>query len=307
MVKYIIKRVLIGALTLFILATITFFGVHVMPGNPFEQDNKRMTQAQYDSLNAKYGLDKSLSEQYGMFLKNAIHGDFGESIFKKGRQVSEIIATEFIPTAKLGSVSFILAITIGLTLGIVGALTKKKWLNSLITFVASIGVSIPSFLFAMIMMVLFGVTWKILPVSGLDTPLHYILPASSLALNNLSMVTRLTRQSLRDEMHKDYITLGRSKGLSEKKVTIKHGLKNALLPVITHAGPMFANAITGSLVIENLFTIHGIGKEFSSSITNRDYPLVMGLTIFFGLLVIVMNIVSDITAAIVDPRIKLGK
>ena len=307
MIKYIIKRVMIGVLTLFILATITFFGVHYMPGNPFEQDNKRMTQAQYDSLNAKYGLDKPLGTQYMMFLKNAAKGDFGESIFKKGRQVNEIIATEFIPTAKLGAVAFVVAITLGLTMGIIGALTKKKWLNSLITFVASIGVSIPSFLFAMIMMVLFGVTLKILPVSGLDTPVHYILPASALALNNLSMVTRLTRQSLRDEMHKDYITLGRSKGLSDRRVTIRHGLKNALLPVITHAGPMFANAITGSLVIESLFTIHGIGKEFSSSITNRDYPLVMGLTIFFGALVIVMNLVSDITSALVDPRIKLGK
>ncbi|MBP1556024.1 MAG: ABC transporter permease [Oscillospiraceae bacterium] len=307
MIKYIIKRILIGALTLFILATITFFGVHYMPGNPFEQDNKRMTQAQYDSLNEKFGLDKPLGTQYVMFLSNAVKGDFGESIFKKNRQVNEIIATEFVPTAKLGAVSFVVAITLGLTLGIIGALTKKKWLNSVITMIASIGVSIPSFLFAMIMMVLFGVTWKLLPVSGLDTPIHYILPASALALNNLSMVTRLTRQSLRDEMHKDYITLGRSKGLSDRRVTIKHGLKNALLPVITHAGPMFANAITGSLVIENLFTIHGIGKEFSSSITNRDYPLVMGLTIFFGALVIVMNLVSDITSAIVDPRIKLGK
>ena len=305
--KYIVKRVLVGILTLFILATITFFGVHVMPGNPFEQDNKRMTQAQYDSLNEKFGLDKPLGQQYVMFLKSAMKGDFGESIFKKGRQVSEIIKTEFIPTAKLGAVSFVLAITIGITLGIVGALTRKKWLNSLITLIASIGVSIPSFLFAMMLMVLFGVVWKLLPVSGLDKPINYVLPASALALNNLSMVTRLTRQSLRDEMHKDYITLGRSKGLSDRKVTVKHGLKNALLPVITYAGPMFANSITGSMVIENLFTIHGIGKEFSSSITNRDYPLVMGLTIFFGLLVIAMNLLSDVMAAVVDPRIKLGK
>ena len=168
MIKYIVKRILVGILTLFILATITFFGVHYMPGNPFEQDNKRMTQAQYDSLNAKFGLDQPLGTQYVMFLKSAVKGDFGESIFKKGRQVSEIIKTEFVPTAKLGAVAFVVAIVVGMTLGIVGALTKRKWLNSIITFIASIGVSIPSFLFAMIMMVLFGVTWKILPVSGLD-------------------------------------------------------------------------------------------------------------------------------------------
>ena len=307
MIKYIIKRILIGCLTLFILATITFFGVHAMPGDPFQQDNKRMTEAQYEALRAKYGLDKPLGEQYVIFLKNALRGDFGESITKKGRQVSDIIRTEFLVTAKLGAVSFVIAMAIGLTLGIIGALTKKKWVNSLITLVATFGVSVPSFLFAMLAMILFCVSLKWLPVSGLDTPVHFILPATSLALSNLSMVARLTRSSLKDEMHKDYITLARSKGLSETKVTVKHGLKNALLPVITYAGPMFANSITGSLVIESLFTIHGLGKEFTSSITNRDYTLVMGVTVFFGLVIIVMNLVSDILAAVVDPRIKIDK
>lgn len=307
MLRYIIKRVLIGLLTLFILSTITFFGVHAMPGDPFEQDNKRLTEAQYESLRQKYALDKTLGEQYLIFLKNAIKLDFGESITKKNRQVSDIIMTEFKITAKLGLVAFVAAMAIGIVLGILGALTKKKWINSIITFSATAGVSMPSYMFAMAAMVIFGVKLKLLPVSGLDTPIHYILPSASLALSSLSMVTRLTRQSLRDEMNKDYITLARSKGMSEKDVTVKHGLKNALLPVITYAGPMLAGSITGSMVIEALFAIHGLGKEFSSSITNRDYTLVMGVTIFFGALIIFMNIVSDIVAALVDPRIKFDK
>lgn len=307
MLRYICKRILVGMLTLFILSAITFFGVHAMPGDPFEQDNKRMTAAQYESLRAKFGLDKSLGEQYVIFLKNAIKGDFGESISKKNREVSDIIKAEFVVTAKLGAVAFLASMVLGVTLGIVGALTKKKWLNSLITFISTAGVSVPSYMFAMGAMILFCVNLRWLPVSGLDTPIHYILPASALALSSLSMVTRLTRSSLKDEMNKDYITLARSKGISEKMVTIKHGLKNALLPVITYAGPMFASSITGSMVIESLFTINGLGKEFSTSITNRDYTLVMGVTMFFGALVIIMNIVSDITAAIVDPRIKFDK
>ncbi|MBR0137854.1 MAG: ABC transporter permease [Erysipelotrichaceae bacterium] len=308
MLKYILKRVLIGILTLFILATITFFGVHAMPGDPFQQDdNKRLTEAQLESLRAKYGLDKSIGEQYIIFLKNAARGDFGESITKKNRQVSEIIATEFKVTFKLGLIAFIASMTLGMTLGIIGALTKKKWLNSLITLIATFGVSMPSYMFAMALMVFFGVKLKLLPISGLETPIHYILPGASLALSSLSMVTRLTRSSLRDEMNKDYITLARSKGLSERAVTVKHGLKNALLPVITYAGPMLANSITGSMVIEALFTIHGLGKEFSTSVSARDYTLVMGVTMFFGALIIFMNIVSDITAAIVDPRIKFDK
>ncbi|MCF0110706.1 MAG: ABC transporter permease [Erysipelotrichaceae bacterium] len=307
MLKYIVKRLLIGCVTLFILATITFFGVKAMPGDPFTQDNKVMSKETYAALEAKYGLDKPVGEQYIIYLNNALHGDFGESLSKKGQQVSDIIIRRAPVTAKLGIVAFFLAIIVGLTLGIVSALTKKRWVNSVITAFATFGVSIPGFLFAMIMMYIFGVKLHLLPVMNLETPKHYIMPSIALSLSSISMITRLTRSSLRDEMHKDYITLARSKGTKEIGVIIKHGLKNALLPVITYCGPMFAGLVTGSMVIETLFTIPGIGAEFTKSITNRDYTLVMGLTLFFGAIVIVMNLVSDIVAAIVDPRIKLGK
>ena len=195
----------------------------------------------------------------------------------------------------------------GISFGIISALTKHRWVNSLITVMATLGVSIPGFLLAMMLMILFGVKLGWLPIVGLSDWKSYIMPSLALSFGALSTVTRLTRSSLRDVMGSDYITLARSKGTKEIWVIIKHGLKNALLPVITYAGPMFASLITGSLVIETLFSIPGIGKEFTSSISNRDYTLCMGLTIFFGLLVIIMNLVSDIAAAIVDPRIKLGK
>lgn len=307
MVKYIFKRLVIGCLTLFILATITFFGMKAMPGNPFSQDNKALSAEAYHALEVKYGLDKPVGEQYLIYLNNAVHGDFGESISKKGQQVTDIIVTRFPVTAKLGFVSFMIAIGVGLTFGIVSALTKKRWVNNLITVFATLGVSIPSFLFAILIMILFAVKLGWLKVVGLESWQNYIMPASALALSSISMITRLTRSSLKDVMNKDYITLARSKGTKDLIVTIKHGLKNALLPVITYCGPMFAGLITGSLVIEKLFSIPGIGAEFTNSITNRDYTLVMGLTLFFGAIVIVMNLVSDIVAAMVDPRIKLEK
>ena len=210
-------------------------------------------------------------------------------------------------TAKLGTVAFVVAVSVGLTLGVVSALTKKRWVNNAITTFATLGVSIPGFLFAMIIMYIFGVKLKLLPVMELLTWKHYIMPALALSLSPISMITRLTRSSLKDVMNKDYITLARSKGTKELMVIIKHGLKNAMLPVVTYCGPMFAGLVTGSVVIEKLFTIPGIGAEFTNSIINRDYTLVMGLTLLFGAIVIVMNIVSDIAAALIDPRIKLEK
>ncbi len=307
MIKYSIKRLLMGCLTLFILATITFFGVHAMPGDPFAKDNKVMSPETYAALEKKYGLDKPLGEQYILYLTNAVQGDFGESISKPGQQVMDIIVKRAPVTAGLGVVAFVVSVVVGLTFGIISALSKKRWVNSLITAFATFGVSIPGFLFALILLIIFAVKFPILPSMGLDTPAHYIMPSIAIALSSISMITRLSRSSLRDVMNKDYITLARSKGTSEIWVIIKHGLKNAMLPVITYCGPMFAGLVTGSMVIETLFSIPGIGAEFTKSITNRDYTLVMGLTLFFGALVIVMNLVSDIVAAIVDPRIKLGK
>lgn len=260
-----------------------------------------------EALNKKYGLDKPVSEQYVVYMKNVIHGDFGVSISKKGQSVTEIIKTRLPVTAKLGVIAFVVSMAVGITLGVISALTNKQWVNSLITILATIGVSVPGFLLAMLMMILLAVNLKLLPVVGLETPASYIMPVLALSFSPISTITRLTRSSLRDVMGSDFITLARSKGTKESMVVIKHGLKNALLPVITYAGPMFAGMITGSLVIETLFSIPGIGREFTTSISNRDYTLCMGLTILLGALVIIMTLVSDVVSAMVDPRIKVNK
>ena len=284
-----------------------FFGMKAMPGSPFSRDNKAIPAATMEALNKKYGLDKPVSEQYVVYMKNVIHGDFGVSISKKGQSVTEIIKTRLPVTAKLGVIAFVVSMVVGITLGVISALTNKQWVNSLITILATIGVSVPGFLLAMLMMILLAVNLKLLPVVGLETPASYIMPVLALSFSPISTITRLTRSSLRDVMGSDFITLARSKGTKESMVVIKHGLKNALLPVITYAGPMFAGMITGSLVIETLFSIPGIGREFTTSISNRDYTLCMGLTILLGALVIIMTLVSDVISAMVDPRIKVNK
>jgi oligopeptide transport system permease protein len=307
MARYIVKRLAFGLCAIFILATVTFFLMKIIPGNPFHRENKTLSAEQMEKLNAQFGLDKPLFEQYLTYLSKAAKGEFGDSIKRIGTPIVDVIARSAPVTARLGIVAFCIALTVGILFGIVSALTKSRLVNSTVTVFATLGVSIPSFLLAMMLMIVFGVKLGWVKLVGLDTPLHYVLPACALALYPISMITRLTRSSLIDVMNKDYITLARSKGTPEVLVIIKHGLKNALLPVVTYCGPMLVGLLTGSFVIETLFTIPGIGSEFVKSVTNRDYTLIMGLTIFLGSLMILMNLLSDIAAALIDPRIKFDK
>lgn len=304
MPKYIIKRVLIGFVTLFVLASVTFFLMKATPGSPFSLAKYKTPEA-LAAAEAKYNLDKPLMEQYVIYLKGVAQGNLGESMINTGRSVSYYIKTGFPVTARLGLIAFILALVGGIALGTGAALSRHKWVNNLCMFVATIGVSVPSFLIAMIMLIVFGVQLHILPFIGLNSPLNYIMPALSLAFYPIAMIARLTRSSMLEVMNQDYIILARSKGTPYKKVVIKHALKNAMLPVITYAGPMFAFMLTGSFVIESVFSIPGIGSAFVSCITTRDYPIIMGLTIFLGFLVITFNLITDILSAIIDPRIKL--
>lgn len=304
MPKYIIKRVLIGFVTLFVLASVTFFLMKATPGSPFSLAKYKTPEA-LAAAEAKYNLDKPLVEQYVIYLKGVAQGNLGESMINTGRSVSYYIKTGFPVTARLGLIAFVLALVGGIALGTGAALSRHKWVNNLCMFVATIGVSVPSFLIAMIMLIVFGVQLHILPFIGLNSPLNYIMPALSLAFYPIAMIARLTRSSMLEVMNQDYIILARSKGTPYKKVVIKHALKNAMLPVVTYAGPMFAFMLTGSFVIESIFSIPGIGSAFVSCITTRDYPIIMGLTIFLGFLVITFNLITDILSAIIDPRIKL--
>ena len=275
MPKYIIKRVLIGFVTLFVLASVTFFLMKATPGSPFSLAKYKTPEA-LAAAEAKYNLDKPLMEQYVIYLKGVAQGNLGESMINTGRSVSYYIKTGFPVTARLGLIAFVLALVGGIALGTGAALSRHKWVNNLCMFVATIGVSVPSFLIAMIMLIVFGVQLHILPFIGLNSPLNYIMPALSLAFYPIAMIARLTRSSMLEVMNQDYIILARSKGTPYKKVVIKHALKNAMLPVVTYAGPMFAFMLTGSFVIESVFSIPGIGSAFVSCITTRDYPIIMG-------------------------------
>ena len=304
MFKYVLKRVLIGFVTLFVLGSATFFLMKATPGSPVNGERFKSKEAQELAI-IRYGLDRPVFEQYTMYLNNLAHGDLGESYVKEGVYVDKTIADTFPVTARLGGVAFLFALVVGITLGTTAALSKRKWVNNVCMFVATIGVSVPSFLLSMFLIIIFGVELRLLPFVGLRTPANYVLPVIALSLYPISMIARLTRSSMLEVMKQDYIILARSKGTSYKMVVIKHALKNAMLPVVTYAGPAFAFMLTGSFVVETIFSIPGTGKEFVSNISNRDYQMIMGLTLFLGALIITFNIITDIVAAIIDPRIKL--
>ena len=309
MAKYIVKRLLVGAVTLLVLITVTFFLMRIIPGSPFVRtdDESPAMEKVYEALNAKYGLDKPLMEQYVIYLENLVHGDLGDSLITTGRKVTDIIAQSAPVTARLALTAFLFSMVIGITLGTLAAFSKRQWVTWLAMVVSTIGVSVPNFLIGLGLLLLFGVQLRWLPILGLKTPLHYILPTIALSLHPIAMITRLTKSSMQEVMRQDYMTLARSKGSGKLKVIVLHGIKNALLPVVTYAGPLIASLMTGSVVIESLFTIPGIGAQYVSSVNNRDYTLIMGLTIFMGFLIIVFNLLSDVVAAMVDPRIKVGK
>ena len=304
MFKYVLKRVLIGFVTLFVLGSATFFLMKATPGSPVNGERFKSKEAQELAI-IRYGLDRPVFEQYTMYLNNLAHGDLGDSYVKEGVYVDKTIADTFPVTARLGGVAFLFALVVGITLGTTAALSKRKWVNNVCMFVATIGVSVPSFLLSMFLIIIFGVELRLLPFVGLRTPANYVLPVIALSLYPISMIARLTRSSMLEVMKQDYIILARSKGTSYKMVVIKHALKNAMLPVVTYAGPAFAFMLTGSFVVETIFSIPGTGKEFVSNISNRDYQMIMGLTLFLGALIITFNIITDIVAAMIDPRIKL--
>lgn len=304
MFKYIGKRILIGIVTLFVLATATFFLMKATPGSPISGE-KYKNPAALEAAKKKYNLDKPVFEQYVLYIKDLANGNLGESIVNTGRDVMYYIKIGAPVTAKLGAIAFVIAIVSGISLGTAAALSKRKWVNNVCMFIATIGVSIPSFLIALLLLILLGVQLRLLPFIGLASPAHYIMPALSLALYPIAMIARLTRSSMLEVMKQDYIILARSKGTPFKRVVFRHAIKNAMLPVITYSGPMFAFLLTGSFVVETVFSIPGIGRTFVSCIQTRDYPIIMGMTVFLGIIVILFNLLTDVLAAAIDPRIKL--
>ena len=304
MVRYVVKRVILAALTVFLVATITFFLMNLVPGGPFVSEKSISAQAQA-ALNEKFGLDQPLIVQYKNYIFSVVHGDFGLSLKQRGRTVADIITSKFPVSARLGGISVLVALLIGIPLGSIAALNRGKWLDNLIIVIATCGIAFPSFVICTVGMYVLGVRLEWLPTFGLTSPLHYILPVFALSFYPTAYIARLMRSSMLDVIDQDYMRTARAKGLSRFVSLFKHALRNAILPVVTYVGPMLAYTLTGSFVVEKIFVIPGLGGQFVSSITNRDYTVIMGTTIFLATLIIIMNTLVDIVYKFIDPRIQL--
>ena len=304
MVKYIVKRVLFGVITAFVVASLTFFIMNLVPGGPFRAEKAVTPQAQA-AMEAKYGLDKPLFVQYLTYMGDLLHGDMGMSLKKRGFTVNDIIRNKFPVSARLGGLAVLVAVFFGVPLGSVAAYHRGKIVDNIIIVFSTAGIAIPSFLSSTLLMYVLSVKLKLLPSLGLDDPVSYIMPVAALALYPTSYIARLMRSSMLDVIGQDYMRTARAQGVSTFKAIFKHALRNAILPVVTYLGPLLASLMTGSFIIEKIFTIPGLGHEFVSAIPSRDYPLIMGTTIFLACFIILMNVIVDIAYAFIDPRIKL--
>lgn len=302
MLFYILKRVLLALLTIWIVITVTFFVMHSIPGGPFASEKAISAEAQA-ALEAKYGLDKPLGEQYVTYLRDVVTKlDFGPSLKQRGRQVIDIILDGMKTSARLGLIAAFSAAIVGIVLGALAALRRNTVLDKIIMVITTAFVSMPSFIMGSFLLIVFSVKLGWVPANG-ATAEGLILPIITLALYQMSYITRLTRSSMLDVLGQDYIRTARAKGVSGKKIIFGHALKNSLIPVITYFGPMLAFIVTGSMVVEQIFAVPGIGRQFVSSITNRDYTMIMGTTIFLASLIVIMNLISDLLYKVVDPRI----
>ena len=305
MTRYIIKRLLMAILTVFIVATLTFFLMNAVPGGPYEAEKAISPQARA-ALEAKFGLDQPLFKQYLTYMKNILHGDFGPSLKQRGREVIDIIMSKFPVSAKIGGIAVMVAMLVGIPVGCIAALNRGKFSDSAIIVIATIGIAVPSFVVCSLSMYFFGVKLKWLPTVGLTTWKHYIMPVFALSFYPTAYIVRLMRSSMLDGLGQDYMRTARAKGVSWFVSLFKHALRNAILPIITYVGPMTAYTLTGSFIVEKVFTIPGLGGEFVSSITNRDYMMIMGTTIFLATLMVFINFLVDVVYKIIDPRINLS-
>lgn len=301
MAKYVVKRVLLAILTIFIVSAITFFSMYAIPGGPFSSE-KALSPAVMAALEARYGLDKPVPVQYVNYMVRLLfHQDFGVSL-KTGRDVFETITTGMQVSAKLGISAAAVAVAFGLVLGSVAALNRGKVIDRIIVFFTTLATSAPSFVLATLLLLVFSIQLGWVPAWSAQDP-SYILPVISLSMYPMAYITRLTKTSMLDALNQDYVRTARAKGVASYKVIFKHALRNALIPVVTYVGPMVAFIITGSMVVETIFSTGGLGSYFVTSINNRDYTLIMGVTIFLAILMVTANLITDIVYKLIDPRI----
>lgn len=305
MVRYTFKKLFYMLVSIFVLASATFFLMKAIPGNPF-QSEKNIPKAIQEKLYAQYGLDKPVWDQYLNYMDNLVHLDLGMSMKQQYVTVTSIIQNGFGYSLQLGLFAIIFAVAAGVLFGLIAALNHRKFLDSFTILIAVLGVSIPNFVVASGLQYVFGVKLRWFSVAGLNSPTDFIMPVIALALLPAAFIARLTRSSMLEVLSADYIKTAKAKGLAGRVIMVRHALRNAILPVVTYVGPMTANIITGSVVIEQIFGIGGLGKFFVNSITNRDYTLIMGLTLFYAVILMLARFLTDIAYGFVDPRIKLS-
>lgn len=304
MLRYTIKRIISMLITLFLIATVTFFIMNAIPGDPFALD-RDTPQIIRDTLNRQYGLDQPLFTRYIKYMENLLKGDFGSSMKFKGQSVMGRVEKTMPVSATIGFGGVLVGVLIGIIFGIIAALNNGKTFDFFVIIIAIVGVSIPNFVFATIFQRIFAVDLKLLPVAGYKGFLYLILPVFAAAMQNIAFYARMLRSSMLDVTNQDYILTAKSKGLDKKTIVIKHVLRNSLLPLVTSFGPMMAGVLTGNFVIEKIFNIPGIGQAMITAIQGSDYTMIMGLTVIFSFISVIMYFIVDILYGIVDPRIRI--
>ncbi|MBL8711225.1 MAG: ABC transporter permease subunit [Rhodospirillaceae bacterium] len=303
MFQYVVRRTLGSIPTLFVLAAITFFMMRVAPGDPFS-GNRRLTPEVLANLRRAFNLDLPLWEQFWRYIWGVLHFDFGPSIKNRDYSVSELIGIGFPTSLEVGMWAMLVAAIIGIALGIAGALRRNTSVDYSVGAIAMVGLAIPIFVIGPVAQSYFGLHLRWLPISGWgDSWTYRILPVLTLALPNIAYISRLMRGSMIEIMRTNYVRTARAKGLGERRTILRHALKGALLPVVAYLGPATAITITGSIVVEQIFSIPGIGRYFVDAAINRDYPLVMGVTLFYGSIVIFANLLTDIVRGLLDPKV----
>ena len=307
MFQYILKRLGQTFLVLIGITLITFLLLNVVPGDPVAMMlDKRADEATIEKVRHEMGLDVPLHEQYIDFVKGAVKLDFGTSYFTK-EVVTDAIVRCFKVTVKLAAMSFLFAVVLGITCGMIAAVYRGRWIDSTLMTLSVVGVSAPSFWIAIILQIVIGLKLDLLPISGFDGPLNYILPSIALGTRYAGSIARITRTSMLDVIKQDYIRTARSKGVKESVIIMKHALKNAMIPIVTLVGTELGNMLTGSMLIEKVFSIPGIGKLAVDAMSNRDLPLLQGTVVYIALVFVIVNLVVDLSYALIDPRIRYGK
>ncbi len=305
MFRFLLRRLMVAVPTLFLVVTAAFFMMRAAPGNPFDSDRKLPPEVER-SIMAKYGMDRPLGEQYVAYVSNVLHGDLGPSLKYKDKSVAELISEGLPTSATIGLSALTLACLVGIGLGIIAALRQNQMIDNVTMAIAVLGVCIPTFVTAPLLVLVFAAKLGWLPTAGLNGIRSLILPVTVLALPQIAIISRLTRAGMIEVLRSNYIRTARAKGLSEARIVLRHGLRAAILPLVSYLGPACAGLLTGSLVIEKIFSLPGLGKSFVIGALQRDYMVVMGVVIVYAGLILLLNLLADIAYAMLDPRVRLS-